>query len=51
MNHKRLPHNRPGDPFAWDRASILDAMNQVISRLYAYEYQEPKADGGADTAA
>jgi hypothetical protein len=23
--------------FAWDRAAVLDAMNQAVSRLYAYE--------------
>ena len=30
--------------FAQDRASILEAMNQAVSRLHAYESQEPRAD-------
>ncbi len=29
--------------FAKDRASVLDAMNQAVSRLYAYESQDPTA--------
>jgi hypothetical protein len=30
--------------FAQDRAIILAAMNQAVSRLYAYEDDEPGAD-------
>ena len=31
-------HSRAGLRLAaWDRAAILDAMNQAVSRLYAYE--------------
>jgi hypothetical protein len=26
-----------GHLFAWDRAAVLDAMNQAVSRLYAYD--------------
>jgi len=33
-----------GHLFAQDRALILDAMNQAVSRLYAYENQEPGED-------
>jgi hypothetical protein len=32
-----------GHLFAQDRASILDAVDQAVSRLYAYEGQEPDA--------
>jgi integrase len=46
MGHSRIEttKNIYGHLFAQDRASILDAMNQAVSRLYAYESQEPKAD-------
>jgi hypothetical protein len=37
--------------FAQDRALILDAMNQAVSRLYAYENQEPGEEEGKDAAA
>jgi hypothetical protein len=40
-----------GHLFAQDRAIVLDAMNQAVTRLYAYEDQEPGTDGGADAAA
>ena len=32
--------------FAQDRALILDAMNQAVSRLYAYENEEPNEEPG-----
>jgi integrase len=53
MGHSRIEttKNIYGHLFAQDRASILDAMNQAVSRLYAYESHEPKADGAADAAA
>jgi hypothetical protein len=37
--------------FAQDRALILDAMNQAVSRLYAYENQPPGEGEGNDSAA
>jgi len=37
--------------FAQDRACILDALNQAVSRLYAYESEELKADGEEGAAA
>ena len=40
-----------GHLFAQERALILDAMNQAVSRLYAYENQEPGDDEGSDEAA
>ena len=40
-----------GHLFAQDRTSILDAMNQAVSRLYAYESQEPGADADANAVA
>src|SRR5207237_9214884 len=43
MGHSRIEttKNIYGHLFAQDRASSLDAMNQAVSRLYAYEGQEP----------
>ena len=43
MGHSKVEttKNIYGHLFAQDRASILDAMNQAVSRLYAYEGQEP----------
>lgn len=37
--------------FAQDRALILAAMNQAVSRLYACENQEPGEGEGADAVA
>ncbi len=37
--------------FAQNRASILDAMNQAVSRLYAYESQELDADEDGNAVA
>ena len=53
MGHRKIEttKNIYGHLFAQDRASILDAMNQAVSRLYAYENQEPGEGDGADAAA
>jgi integrase len=53
MGHSKIEttKNIYGHLFAQDRAIILDAMNQAVTRLYAYEDQEPGTDGGADAAA
>ena len=40
-----------GHLFAQDRALILDAMNQAVSRLYAYENEEPGEGEGNDAVA
>ena len=40
-----------GHLFAQDRALILDAMNQAVNRLYAYESQEPGPDEGDEAVA
>lgn len=39
MGHSKIEttKNIYGHLFAWDRAAILDAMNQAVSRLHAYE--------------
>ena len=51
MGHSKIEttKNIYGHLFAQDRASILAAMNQAVSRLYAYESREPDAaeDGNA----
>jgi integrase len=49
MGHSKVEttKNIHGHRFAQDRSSILDAMNQAVSRLYAYESPE----GGEDTVA
>lgn len=46
MGHSKIEttKNIYGHLFAWDRAAILDAMNQAVSRLYAYEKQDDAAD-------
>jgi integrase len=43
MGHSKneTTKNIYGHLFAQDRALILDAMNQAVSRLYAYENQQP----------
>jgi integrase len=48
MGHSRIEttKNIYGHLFAQDRASILDAMNQAVSRLHAYESREQDADSG-----
>jgi hypothetical protein len=40
-----------GHLFAQDRALILDAMNQAVSRPYAYENEEPGEGEGNDAVA
>ena len=49
MGHSRIEttKNIYGHLFAQDRTSILDAMNQAVSRLYAYEDQAPEAHTAA----
>lgn len=51
MGHSKIEttKNIYGHLFAQDRASILDAMNQAVSRLYVYE--EPSADEDENAAA
>ena len=48
MGHSKIEttKNIYGHLFAWDRSAVLDAMNQAVSRLYAYEIQ----DGGNATS-
>jgi integrase len=52
MGHSKVEttKNIYGHLFAQNRASILDAMNQAVSRLYAYQSQEPSADGRGPAA-
>lgn len=40
-----------GHLFARDRASVLEAMNQAVSHLYAYESCEPGPGGDEDATA
>lgn len=40
-----------GEQLGQDRASVLEAMNQAVSRLYAYESREPGPGGDEDAAA
>ena len=53
MGHSKIEttKNIYGHLFAQDRALILDAMNQAISRLYAYENEEPGEGDGNDAVA
>jgi integrase len=53
MGHSKIEttKNIYGHLFAQDRALILDAMNQAISRLYAYENEEPGEGEGNDAVA
>jgi integrase len=53
MGHSKIEttKNIYGHLFAHDQAAILDAMNQAVSRLHAYESHEPKAAGGGHAAA
>ena len=53
MGHSKVEttKNIYGHLFAQDRASVLAAMNQAVSRLYAYETAEPRAGGDKDAAA
>jgi len=53
MGHSKIEttKNIYGHMFAQDRAAILDAMNQAVSRLHVYESQEPNAAGDGHAAA
>ena len=53
MGHSKIEttKNIYGHLFAQDRALILDAMNQAVSRLYAYEDPEAGGDEAAGEAA
>jgi integrase len=53
MGHSRIEttKNIYGHLFAQDRALILDAMNQTVSRLYAYEDAEPEEGEGTHAVA
>ena len=53
MGHSKIEttKNIYGHLFAQDRALILAALNQAVSRLYAYENQEPGEGEGTDAAA
>ena len=53
MGHSKIEttKNIYGHLFAQDRASILDAMNQAVSRLRVYDNQEPGAAGGGHAVA
>jgi hypothetical protein len=46
MGHSKVEttKNIYGHLFAGDRAAILEAMNQAVSRLYAYEKPDREAD-------
>jgi len=53
MGHSKIEttKNIYGHMFVQDRAAILDAMNQAVSRLHVYESQEPNAAGDGHAAA
>ena len=53
MGHSKIEttKNIYGHLFAQDRALILDAMNEAVSRLYAYENEEPGEGEGNDAVA
>ena len=53
MGHSKIETTKKiyGHLFAQDRALILDAMNQAVSRLYAYENEEPGGGDGNDAVA
>jgi hypothetical protein len=53
MGHNKIETNKNiyRHLFAQDRALILDAMNQAVSRLYAYENQASGEGEGKDAAA
>jgi integrase len=53
MGHSKIEttKNIYGHLFAQDRPLILDAMKQAVSRLYAYENEEPGEGEGNDAAA
>jgi hypothetical protein len=53
MGHSKIEttKNIYGHLFAQDRALILDAMNQAVSRLYAYENEESGETEGSGAVA
>ena len=53
MGHSKVEttKNIYGHLFAQDRAPVLAAMNQAVSRLYAYESRESGPGGDEDAAA
>ena len=53
MGHAKIEttKNIYGHLFAQDRAPILDAMNQAVSRPYAYESEASGEGDGNDAAA
>ena len=53
MGHSKIEttKNIYGHLFAQDRTLILDAMNQAVSRLYAYENEEPEEGDGSGAVA
>jgi integrase len=53
MGHSKVEttKNIYGHLFAQDRAAILEAMNQAVSRLHVYESQDPDAAGDGHAAA
>ena len=53
MGHSKVEKTKNiyGHLFAQDRASVLIAMNQAVSRLYAYESNQPGPSGDEDAAA
>jgi len=50
MGHSKVEttKNIYGHLFAWDRAAVLAAMNEAVSRLYAYE--KPGEDQSENSA-
>ena len=53
MGHSRIEttKNIYGHLLAQDRVSVLDAMNQAVSRLYAYESQGSEEDADPNAVA
>lgn len=53
MGHSKseTTKNIYGHLFAQDRTAILDALNQAVSRLHAYETDEPHTRGATDAVA
>ena len=53
MGHSKIEttKNIYGHLFAQDRTAILDALNQAVSRLHAYETDEQHTRGAADAVA
>lgn len=53
MGHRKIEttKNIYGHLFTQDRASILEAMNRAVTRLYAYEGDELGTGEGDDAVA